>query len=71
MPQIIIATEGPDGSASSEVHRERISPADFESETASLLLIQRIGWALSDADELEHGINWTGDPEESATGPLH
>ena len=66
MPQIIITTDGPgDGGVTSgggeatgrgatEVHRERIVPADFETETASSLLIERIGWALSDADQLEH-----------------
>jgi hypothetical protein len=71
MPQIIISTEGPGGNGSNEVHRERITPADFESETASLLLIQRIGWALSDADELEHRTNWPDDPDEAAPEPLH
>jgi hypothetical protein len=53
MPQIIITTDAPDGSGATEVHRERISPADVETETASFLLVERIGWALSDADELE------------------
>jgi hypothetical protein len=54
MPQIIITTDGPGGSGATEVHRERIIPADFETETASSLLIERIGWALSDADQLEN-----------------
>ena len=55
MAQIVITTNGPDGdeAAATEVHRERIIPADFETETASSLLIERIGWALSDADQLE------------------
>ncbi len=52
MPQIIITTDGSGGGAT-EVHRERIIPADVETDTASSLLIERIGWALSDADELE------------------
>ena len=67
MPQIIITTDGPGdgrsmsgggkkatGHGATEVHRERIVPADFETEAASSLLIERIGWALSDADQLEH-----------------
>jgi hypothetical protein len=53
MPQIIITTDAPDGRGATEVHRERISPVDVETETASFLLVERIGWALSDADELE------------------
>jgi hypothetical protein len=55
MPQIIITTDG-HGGTDANVYRERISPADFETETASLKLIERIGWALSDADELEHRL---------------
>jgi hypothetical protein len=53
MPQIIITTDGPGGRRPTEVHRERIVMADFETETAGPLLIERIGWALSDADEIE------------------
>lgn len=53
MPQIIITTDGPEGNSSTEVHRERINPADVETETASHLLVERIGWALSDAEGLE------------------
>lgn len=54
MPQIIITTDDPQGNGSIVVHRERIIPADVETETASSLLVERIGWALSDADQLEH-----------------
>lgn len=53
MPQIIIKTEGPGEDGGTEVHRERIDPADVETETASHLLVERIGWALSDAEGLE------------------
>jgi hypothetical protein len=54
MPQIIITTEGPGNDDIREVHRERIVPADVETETAGHLLVERIGWALSDAEGLEH-----------------
>ncbi len=53
MPQIIITTEGPGEGGGTEVHRERIHVTDVETETAGRLLVERIGWALSDADELE------------------
>ena len=53
MPQIIITTEGPGETEGTEVHRERIHAADVETETASNLLVERIGWALSDADQIE------------------
>lgn len=55
MPQIIITTDAPDGRVT-EVHRERISPVDVETETAGFLLVERIGWALSDAEDLEHPV---------------
>ena len=54
MPQIIITTDGPGADGIREVHRERVQPADVETETASHLLIERIGWALADADQIEH-----------------
>ena len=53
MPQIIITTEGPGREGVTEVHRERIHRTDVETETAGRLLIERIGWALADADRLE------------------
>jgi hypothetical protein len=53
MAQIIVTADGPGGSEVKEVHRERIVADDFESEVAGSLLIERIGWALSDATEIE------------------
>jgi hypothetical protein len=60
MPQIIITTDGPGEDRGTEVHRERIHAADVETETASHLLVERIGWALSDADQIER------EPEKQA-----
>jgi hypothetical protein len=54
MPQIIITTDGPGSEGTREVHRERVQPADVETEAAGHLLIERIGWALADADQIEH-----------------
>jgi hypothetical protein len=53
MPQIIVRTDGPDTNGGTEVHRERVEPADVTTEAASRLLVERIGWALSDAEDLE------------------
>jgi hypothetical protein len=55
VPQIIITTDGPGGASGTEVHRERIHPTDVETDTSSHLLVERIGWALSDASQLEDG----------------
>ena len=54
MAQIIVMADGPEGTEITEVHRERIVADDFESDVAGSLLIERIGWALSDATEIEH-----------------
>jgi hypothetical protein len=56
VPQVLITTNEAGGSGTIEVHRERIVPADFETETASSLLIERIGWALNDAEALERPV---------------
>jgi hypothetical protein len=65
MPQIIITTDDPQGNGSIEVHRERVIPADVETETASSLLVERIGWALSDADQIEHTPETSADEARS------
>jgi hypothetical protein len=57
MAQIIITTDDTDTKRATEVHRERINAADVETNTASHLLVERIGWALSDASELEERGN--------------
>jgi len=56
MAQIIVMADGPEGTdvtEVTEVHRERIVADDVATEAASSLLIERIGWALSDATEIE------------------
>ena len=52
MPQILVVTDSK-GSDGSVVYRERISRADLESEHFSGQLVERIGWALGDAGQLE------------------
>jgi len=57
MPQIIV-TAGP---ADQQGHdavtlRERVSPADFESERFAANLVERLGWAVLDATEEERQV---------------
>ena len=54
MPQIIV-TAGPTGQHGGDLVtlRERVSPADFESERFAANLVERLGWAVSDAIEAE------------------
>ena len=54
MPQIIVAADqahdpDPDG----VMLRERVNVADFESERFAANLIERLGWAVIDATEVE------------------
>ena len=55
MPQIVVVT---DSAAEEEnlgkvVYRERVSTTDLESDHFSGQLVQRVGWALRDAKQLE------------------
>jgi hypothetical protein len=36
------------------VLQERVVPSDLESDHFSAQLVERVGWALVDADEIEH-----------------
>ena len=52
MPQILVITD-PQGEAGVTVYRERIESADLESEHFSGQLVERVGWAVEDADRIE------------------
>ena len=54
MPQILVTADRPDDAAAAVLLRERISMLDLESEHFSARLLERLGWALVDADEFEH-----------------
>jgi hypothetical protein len=55
MPQIIVTADhrGEQGD-SAVMLRERINVSDFESDHFAAQLVERLGWAVSDADEAEH-----------------
>jgi hypothetical protein len=53
MPQIIV-TAGDNANLEGTVTlRERINASDFESERFAVNLLERLGWAVSDATEAE------------------
>ncbi len=54
MPQILVVTDQNDDPDRTVVYRERVSLSDLESEHFSGQLVERVGWAMLDADELEH-----------------
>jgi len=53
MPQILIVTESPEEAPDTVVYRERVAPSDFESSHFTDQLAERVGWAVSDAEEIE------------------
>lgn len=52
MPRILVVAERPDGH-STVVHQEGVAPAILDSDHHCAQLIERVGWAVLDADELE------------------
>ena len=54
MPQIIVTADRDcDQGEGAVMLRERISLSDFESRTFAQRLVERVGWAVSDAQEAE------------------
>ena len=54
MPWIIVAAEEQAQDRNTALLRERVNVADFESDHFSAQLVERLGWAVLDADEREH-----------------
>jgi hypothetical protein len=54
MPQIIVtADRAADPNDAPVTLRERVNVSDFESEHFAAQLVERLGWAVSDASEVE------------------
>jgi hypothetical protein len=54
MPHIIVmADAAPDRDEAAVMMRERVNVADFESNHFAARLVERLGWAVSDADQVE------------------
>jgi hypothetical protein len=58
MPHIIVTADQEEA----VMLRERVSVADFESEHFAAQLVERLGWAVGDADEAERDLT-DADPE--------
>jgi hypothetical protein len=52
MPQILVVTDS-QAEIANAVYKERVSAADLESAHFSGQLVERVGWAVQDANELE------------------
>jgi hypothetical protein len=53
MPQILVVTDSPQATGT-VVYKERIVSTDLESDHFSGQLVERVGWAVQDASEVEH-----------------
>lgn len=53
MPQIIVTADGTRDQEQAVMLRERINVADFESDRFAANLVERLGWAVIDAAEVE------------------
>jgi hypothetical protein len=53
MPQILVVADIADETANRLVYRERIATSDLESQHFSGQLVERVSWAVHDADEME------------------
>lgn len=62
MPQILVIADKPPGEDEAPVmFRERVNVTDFESPHFANQLVERIGWAVGDADEVAHRSRRFGD----------
>lgn len=63
MPQIIVLADSarPLGEAAVML-RERVSVTDLESDHFAAQLVERLGWAVGDAHEVERGVVATARP---------
>jgi hypothetical protein len=53
MPQIIVTADRDTEAQDVVLMQERVNVADFESDHFAALLVERLGWAVSDADAVE------------------
>lgn len=54
MPQIIVVADQEAGSGDGAITlRERVNVTDFESQHFATQLVERLGWAVEDADQVE------------------
>lgn len=69
MPQIIVtADKTAEGGGRAVVFTERVSARDFESGHFQAQLIERIGWAVSDAQAVEQQPTGSGSHRQPPAG---
>jgi hypothetical protein len=70
MPQIlVIADEAAHDGEPPTMFRERVSVTDFESDHFATQLVERLGWAVGDADELNQRSRPAGQRRRLTASP--
>ena len=70
MPQIIVAADrGAAFGDGAVTFRERVNVADFESQHFAAQLVERLGWAVEDADRAEQTPEPEGNGNSAARTP--
>jgi hypothetical protein len=65
MPRIIVMANTPGGGGERAVmFTERVTASDFESDHFQTQLVERLGWAVGDAQEVEQGRQAEPDHDE-------
>ena len=54
MPRILVTTDEPEGREAVVLMQQRVVPGELESDDLCARLVERVGWALVDADEIDH-----------------
>jgi hypothetical protein len=70
MARIIIVAEFGGDPSRQVVMEERVIPAHLDTEHSSGQLIERLGWAIVDAEDLEAGAKMGAATHSSAGAPL-
>jgi hypothetical protein len=60
VPQILVVADSPGEESGAIVYRERIASSDLESDHFSGQLVERVSWAVQDADQIERTTSETG-----------
>jgi hypothetical protein len=66
MPQIIVTAGAEDGTV---MLRERVNASDFESDRFAANLLERLGWAVEDATQIERTREATPAPVQDTEEP--
>ena len=60
MPRVTVTTDPPSGAPLRTLLDETVDPGQLDSDPAAAAFIQRLGWAIADADDDEREVSVPG-----------